>query len=154
MDDRELIEGLNRDLAQELGAIGRSIQQAALARGLDGHDLRVLLKVELIDDVFHALFLADKIAQLGGTPTVEPAPYKVLREPKAMIEYDLAIERRVIQHYQERVNQAAADWALALKTRLEKIIADEREHEKGLLKLRGSKRTQGSGITTAYDTAR
>ena len=37
MDNHELIEGLNRDLAQELGTICRYIQQAALAKGVIGH---------------------------------------------------------------------------------------------------------------------
>lgn len=137
MDDRELVEGLNRDLAQELGTICRYIQQAALARGRSGHDLRVFLKVEVIDDVFHAMFLADKVGQLGGTPTAEPAPFRLFRDPKEMIEYNLEIERRAIQHYAERVKQAAADWALSLKARLEKILVDETDHEKGFLQLLG-----------------
>jgi bacterioferritin len=151
MGDRKLVEGLNRDLAQELGTICRYIQQAALARGPAGHDLRVFLKVEVIDDVFHSLFLADKIAQLGGTPTVEPEPFRSLGNPKEMIEYDLEMERRVIQNYAERVAQAAADWALGLKTRLEKILADETDHEKGFLQLRGRNGdAQVSGLSAVH----
>ena len=137
MDNHALIEELNRDLAQELGTICRYIQQAALAKGAVGHDLRVLLKVGVIDDVFHALFLADKIAQLGGTPTVEAAPCKFCRSQTEMIEYDVEVERRTIQHYTERVKQAAADWSLNLKGRLEKIITDETNREAGFLQLLG-----------------
>ncbi|HYL80344.1 MAG TPA: ferritin-like domain-containing protein [Candidatus Acidoferrum sp.] len=156
MDDRGLVEGLNRDLAQELGTICRHIQQAALARGPAGHDLRVFLKVEVIDDVFHALYLADKIAELGGTPTAEPAPSRLLRNPKEMIEYDLEMEHRAILHYAERVKQAAADWALSLKERLEKILVDETDHEKGFLQLLGQgERTQGrgAGVTAGHSPA-
>lgn len=153
MDNRGLAEGLNQDLAQELGAICRHIQQAALARGPAGHDLRVFLKVEVIDDVFHAMYLADKIAELGGTPTAEPAPFRLLRNPKEMIEYDLAMEHRAIQHYAERVQQAAAEWALSLKARLEKILGDETDHEKGFLRLLGKDGgTQGAGVTAGHST--
>lgn len=154
MDDRELVAGLNRDLAQELGTICRYIQQAALARGPAGDNLRVFLKVEVIDDVFHSLFLADKIAQLGGTPTVEPAPFQFLRNPKEMIEYDLEMERRAIRYYAERVRQAAADWALGLKTRLERILVDETDHEKGFLQLLGKYgETRGSGLPAVKSLA-
>jgi bacterioferritin len=151
MEDRELLEGLNRDLAQELGTICRYTQQAAMARGPADHDLRVFLKVEVIDDVFHALFLADKVAQLGGMPTVEPAPFRILRNPTEMIAYDLEMERRAIQHYSERVKQAAADWALGLKARLEKIIVDEADHERGFLQLTGkTEGGQGASVTAAH----
>ena len=153
MDNHELIEGLNRDLAQELGTICRYIQQAALAKGVIGHDLRVFLKVGVIDDVFHALFLADKIAQLGGTPTVEPAPCKVCRTQTEMIEYDMEVERRTIQHYTERVKQAAADWSLSLKARLEKIVTDETDREAGFLQLLGKEGPRCSEVPAVHGSA-
>ncbi len=136
MKERDLIEGLNRDLAQELGAICRAIQQIALARGTAGHELRVLLNVEIIDDVFHALFLAEKIAALGGVPAVMPAPYpESLADTRAMVEYDLAAEHQAILQYTERLEEAAASWAIGLKTRLERILAEEAAHESGLRRL-------------------
>ena len=135
MKESDLIEGLNQDLARELGAICRAIQQAAMARGTASQDLRIFLKTEVIDNVFHALFLADKIAALGGTPTAEPAPFRRLSDPGEMVEYDLNEERRVIKHYSERLQQATGAWALGLQARLEKILADEEEHELGLRKL-------------------
>ncbi|HSB72414.1 MAG TPA: ferritin-like domain-containing protein [Candidatus Methylomirabilis sp.] len=148
MDDRELMEGLNRDLAEEFGTICRYIQQAALARGPAAHDLRVFLKVQVIDDVFHALFLADTIAQMGGTPTADPVPFRPLRDPAEMIAYDLEIERRAIRHYAERVKQAAADWALGLQARLEKILTDETAHERGFLQLLPkTEGAHGAGVT-------
>jgi bacterioferritin len=144
MDHVELIDGLNRDLAQELATICRSIQQAALAKGPAASDLRIFLKVEVVDDVFHALFLADKIAELGGTPTAAPAPFKTLTDPKAMLEYDLEMERRAIKQYTERLHEADGAWALALKTRLERIIVDETDHEKRLLRMLGKQDEESS----------
>ncbi len=132
MEDLELIQGMNRDLAQELGTIARSIQQAALARGPADRDFRIFLKVRVIDDVMHALFLAEKIADLGGVPNVTPAPFNTLTDPREMLEHELETERHIIRHYTERLKQAEAVWALGLKTRLEKILADEVEHEKAL----------------------
>ena len=132
MHDQRLVEGLNRDLAQELAAICCSIQQAAMATGPDAHDLRMLLRVEVMDDVFHALFLADRIAAFGQTPTATPAQFKVLTDAREMLEYDLEMERRVIRQYTERLREAEANWAVALKARLEHILIDETEHEQRL----------------------
>ena len=145
MNEPELVVGLNRDLAQELGAICRGIQQAALARGTTSQDLRVLLKTEIIDNIFHALYLADKIAALGGMPTAIPEPFLSLSDPAAMVEYDLKEEHRVIKQYTERLQQATGTWALGLQARLEKILADEAEHEQGLRKLldKGGARSRG-----------
>jgi len=132
MEETNLIEGLNRDLAQELAAICRSIQQAALATGPAARDLRILLRVEVMDDLFHALFLADRIAALGGMPTAKPAPFKTLRGAKDMLEYDLDMERQTIQHYTSRLREAEGAWAVAIKARLEKILAEEAERERKL----------------------
>ena len=132
MEERNLIEGLNRDLARELATVCRSIQQAALATGPAARDLRVLLRVEVMDDLFHALFLADRIAALGGMPTATPAPFKTLRDAKEMLEYDLEVERQTIQHYTSRLHDAEGAWAVAIKARLERILAEEAEHEQKL----------------------
>ncbi len=144
MDDVELIQGMNRDLTQELGTICRSIQQAALARGPAGRDFRIFLKVRVIDDVMHALFLAEKIADLGGVPNVTPAPSQVLTELTQMLQHELETERHIIRHYTERLKQAEAVWALGLKTRLEKILADETEHEKAIRGLLGKAGAEGA----------
>ena len=133
MEETSLVEGLNRDLAQELAAICRSIQQAALATGPAARDLRILLRVEVMDDLFHALFLADRIAALGGMPKAAPAPFNnTLRDAREMLAYDLEMERLAIQHYTSRLHEAEGAWAVAIKARLEKILADEAEHEQEL----------------------
>jgi bacterioferritin len=144
MGDVELIQGMNRDLSQELGTICRSIQQAAMVRSPAGRDFRIFLKVRVIDDVMHALFLAEKIADLGGVPNVTPTPFQTLTDPKEMLQHELETERYIIRHYTERLKQAEAVWALGLKTRLEKILADEIEHEKAIRGLLGKADTEGA----------
>lgn len=64
-------------------------------------------------------------------------PFKTLMDPKGMLQYDLKMERRAIKQYTERVHEAGGAWALALKTRLDQIIADETDHEKRLLRMLG-----------------
>jgi bacterioferritin len=139
VDIRKLIEGLNRDLADELGTVCRYIQQAAMATGMAGHEVREFVKAEVIDEVNHALFLADKIVALGGTPAVMPAAFKELKEPVAMLKHDLELERQAIKNYTERARQAEAAGEIGLKVRLEEIIAEETDHAEEILRLLGSK---------------
>ena len=137
MDTKKLIEGLNRDLADELGTVCRYIQQAAMAVGFTGHEVREFVQAEVADEVKHALFLADKIVALGGKPEVKPAPFKVLTDPRAMLEHDLELEREAIKHYTERVQQAEAVGEIGLKVRLEDVIADETDHAEAIVRLLG-----------------
>jgi bacterioferritin len=139
MDKTKLIEGLNRDLADELGTICRYIQQAALARGMFGHEVREFVKTEVADEVNHALFLADKIVALGGTPAVKPAAFKELTDPREMLEHDLELERRAIGQYAERAGQAEAAGEVGLKVRLEEILADETDHAEEIVRLLGAR---------------
>jgi bacterioferritin len=139
MDKAKLLEGLNRDLADELGTICRYIQQAAMAVGLAGHEVREFVKAEVTDEVNHALFLADKIVALGGTPAVKPAPFKELKDPTAMLKHDLELERQAIKSYTERAGQAEAAGEIGLKVRLEEILSDETDHAEEIVRLLGGR---------------
>ena len=139
MDKAKLIEGLNRDLADELGTICRYIQQAAMATGMTGHEVREFVKAEVADEVNHALFLADKIVALGGAPAVKPAAFKELKDPTAMLKHDLELERQAIKNYAERAGQAEAAGEIGLKVRLEEILADETDHADEIVRLLGGR---------------
>lgn len=133
---KKLIEGLNNDLAEELGTIVRYIQQAAQARGALGHELRELLMKEVGDEIRHAQYLADKISILGGTPTVQPAAFEETTDSAKMLEIDLKKEREAVVGYIERCKQAEAVGDVGLKVDLEDFIADETRHAEELLRLK------------------
>ncbi len=137
MDKAKLVEGLNQDLADELGTVCRYIEQAAMAVGLTGHEVREFVREEIADEVRHAMFLADKIVALGGIPVAKPAAFREQQDLKAILEYDLELERQAIKHYAERVRQAEALSQVGLRVRLEEIIAEETEHADELLRLLG-----------------
>ena len=66
---KALIDGLNEDLANELGASILYLYQTSVATGWEGEELREFLSPEITGEMTHAIFLAEKIARLGGTPT-------------------------------------------------------------------------------------
>jgi bacterioferritin len=125
---QKLIDGLNGDLNRELEAVLRYIYHSATATSLLGHELREVLKADIVGEVNHAVFLADKIAALGGEVKIQPAMPKKVRLAKEMLEENAAAERAVVASYTERIQQAEEFGDKGLVIRLEDILAEETDH--------------------------
>jgi bacterioferritin len=134
---QKLIAALNEDLALELGGIVRAICQASTAGGLLGHELRELLQKEVGTELKHAQFLADKIAILGGTPTMSVAQLEVSSDVGRMIDDDIATEWQVAKRLQERAGQAVSCGDIGLMGRVEEMIAEGTDHANALQRLAG-----------------
>ena len=127
-DKKKLIEGLNQDLANELGAVILYLYQATTANGWDGEELREFLEPEITGELQHAIFLAQKISALGGKPTTIPIQHKSPKDVKGIMKYDLKLEREAIESYRERCMQAEEAGEIGLKVKLEELIVDETGH--------------------------
>ncbi|MBI3464424.1 MAG: ferritin-like domain-containing protein [Planctomycetes bacterium] len=132
---QELLDGLNEDMNLELEAVLRYLYHTATATGLLGHELRELLKGEVAGELNHAVFLADKIAALGGEPNINPTMPKPVKNAKQMLEDDIEAERKVIANYGKRIEQAEAFGDKGLVIRLEDILAEETDHAEELERL-------------------
>lgn len=130
-----LIDGLNGDLNRELEAVLRYIYHSATATSLLGHELREVLKADITGEVNHAVFLADKIAALGGEVRIQPSMPKKVNSAKAMLEENAAAERGVVASYTERIKQAEEFGDKGLVIRLEDILAEETDHAEELERL-------------------
>ena len=124
----ELIEGLNEDLAGELGTIIRYNYQAGLAQGPLGEHLREMFRSEIPDELGHAAFLTDVIVDLGGEPTTTPMEFDKPTDPKGMLELDMEMERADVARYSEHARLAEELGEVELRLRLEEIAADEARH--------------------------
>jgi bacterioferritin len=124
----QLIEGLNSDLAGELGAIIQYLTYAAKVTGPFRPQLVQFLSAEIPDEQAHATYLANKVVALGGTPTTTPRPVPETTSNREMLEAVLAAERQAIRDYTERAQQAEAYGDIGLKVQLENQIADESGH--------------------------
>jgi len=125
---KALIDGLNEDLANELGASILYMHQTAIATGWDGEELREFLTPEITGELQHAIFLADKIVALGGKPTTMPKQHKCPKTVKEMLKYDLKLEREAVESYRQRAAQAEEAGEIGLKIQLENLIVDETGH--------------------------
>ncbi len=128
MTKDELIEKLNGDLADELGAIIQYIVYAARATGPYRPQLSQFFLAEVVDEQGHAQYLANKIAALGGTPTTTARPVPLPDGDRAMLEEVVAAEQRATEAYVQRAKDAEAYGDKGLAVQLEDFIRAESSH--------------------------
>ncbi len=133
---QDLITGLNEDMNLELEAVLRYLYHTATATSLLGHELRELLKADIAGELEHAVFLADKIAALGGDVKIDVTMPKRVKSAMQMMDMDIHAERKVIGNYATRIEQAEAFGDRGLVIRLEDILAEETDHAEELERLK------------------
>ena len=128
MTKQELIDKLNEDLADELGAIIQYLVYSARATGPFRPQLSQFFQAEVADEQLHAQFLANKICSLGGTPTTTPRSVQLPDGNRAMLEAVLDAERRATAGYVQRAKDAENYGDKGLAVQIEDFIRDESSH--------------------------
>lgn len=131
----QLIEGLNIDLANEYGAAIQYTYSAAVVSGLYRSALKPFFEEEIADELNHALYLAEKIKSLGGSPTTEAAEVPRPTDVKGLLEAVLKAETDTIERYEERKKQAEELGLTELVVQLEDMISDETRHKEEVERL-------------------
>jgi bacterioferritin len=135
MSKEELLQGLNADLAAELGTVIRYNYQAGKVVGLVGPELRDMLRREIQDELGHAAYLTDVITDLGGEPTTTPKLFDRPSDLKGMLQLDLDLELQDVENYKQRARQAAELGLVELKVKLEEMAAEESAHARELRRI-------------------
>ena len=135
MNKDTLIQGLNQDLAAELGTVIRYTFQAAQCYGLQGVELRALLTKEAQDELGHAAFLMDVIRDLGGEPTTTPKQFEKPADLKGMIALNVQMEADDVTNYLAHSELAGQLKFPELRMKLEAMAADEAGHGRELRRL-------------------
>jgi bacterioferritin len=135
MTREDLIRGLNEDLAAEWGTVIRYTYQAGKSFGILGAELRELFGEEIQDELGHAAFLTDVIADLGGEPTTTPKTFERPDGLKAMLQLDLEMESQDVENYMKQAHPAEELGEVELKVKLEEMAADEAGHARELRRL-------------------
>ncbi|MGH2533225.1 MAG: ferritin-like domain-containing protein [Thermomicrobiales bacterium] len=130
-----LIDGLNQDLAGEYQAMISYIQYAAVVSGPYRPQLVQFFLAEVADEQRHAEYLANKIAALGGDPTVTPKDVPTSRDTREMLEFIRQAEAETIENYRQRIDQAEAAGEIGLKVQLEEFVSDETSHKEEVEKI-------------------
>jgi bacterioferritin len=128
IDQQFMIQRLNYDLAGEYQAIISYNQYAASVTGPFRRELASFFRTEIPDELGHAQYLAEKIAALGGMPTVEVRPVSTHLDARDMVEQVLHYEEQAVHDYTERVRQAEQFGDLGMANRLQTIVEQETHH--------------------------
>jgi bacterioferritin len=134
-DVKELIDGLNEDLAAEYQAVVMYRTYAALVTGPHRPELRAFFEGEIPDELGHAALLADKIVALGGTPGVAVAPVPMAKDNHEMLENALQAEVDTIERYTRRLKLAEELGEISIKVQLENLIVDESGHRDSIRRM-------------------
>jgi len=128
----QLLQGLNEDLAAEWGTILRYTYQSSKALGLRGAELRQIFEKEIPDELGHAKYLTDVVADLGGEPTTRSKEFDKPDDLKGMVELDLKMELSDVDNYSRHSKLAEQLGLTELKVKLEEMAADESRHAREL----------------------
>ena len=129
---KDLINALNEDLAREYQAVIAYTVYSNVLKGAKWMSIAAELKKHALEELQHALIIADQVDYLGGMPTATPKEVKLSEKPEEMLQFDLDNETVTIKNYRERVKQAEGLGHYALAEQLRKIISQEQEHQHDL----------------------
>ena len=135
VNKEQLVELLNGDLSREYQAIITYIQYAASVTGPYRQELKQFFLSEVPDETMHAQYLADKIAAMGGVPSVTPEAVPQETKVKKMLENIVEAERMARNNYSIRAKQADELGEVGLANHLEDMADDESNHLDETLKI-------------------
>jgi bacterioferritin len=141
-DARQAIEILQSVLATEIVCVLRYTQHSIVATGLASESVKAEFAQHAKEEQEHAMQVAERINQLGGTPDFNPdtltgrsaAEYATGADLVSMIRENLVAERIAIDHYRELIRYFG-DNDPATRHMLQSILAVEEEHASDMLDL-------------------
>ncbi len=125
----KVIEVLNKARAMELQAIHQYMNQHYNLDDMDYGELAANVKLIAIDEMRHAEMFAERIKELGGEPTTEPAA-KVVRGQKVeeIFPFDAGLEDDTMDVYNRFVLVCRENGDSATMKLFETIIDEEQSH--------------------------
>jgi bacterioferritin len=134
-DVKVILEMLHGALATEWICVLRYTQHQITAAGINAQSVADHFKEHAREEYEHAMQIAERIKQLGGQPSLDPAKmkkashseYKEADSLAAMIKENLVAERIAIETYSEMIRYIA-DADPTTRRMLEEILAKEEAH--------------------------
>lgn len=126
---KQLIDGLNEDLAREYQAIIAYVNYSQVLKGAAYMNIAAELAVHATEELAHALIIANQIDYLGGMPGVTPKPVKTSEKATDMLHFDLDNENETIRQYRRRVKQADELGEFAIAEHIRDILLQEQDHQ-------------------------
>lgn len=125
----KVIEVLNKARGMELQAIYQYMNQHYNLDDMDYGEMAAKIKLIAVDEMRHAEMFAERIKELGGEPTVEPAAKaKKGQKVEAIFPFDSALEDNTIDVYNQFLLVCRENGDSVSMKLLEGIIDEEQIH--------------------------
>ncbi len=128
METKELIDLLNDDLGTEYRSIVQYVQHIATIKGAEYQALIGELRKHVVQELDHAMALADQIDFLGGTPTVTVPMVPNEPDEDAALRLDLDLEEGQLKRYRQRIEQANEMNLPDVAEALRPLLAQTQDH--------------------------
>ncbi len=123
MDKAHVIEKLNECLRHEWTGVAQYAQAGFVVSGLWREVYSKMFFGNAEESFGHAKLVGEKIAALGGVPTIERNSIKQSNDLVEMLKYGLAFESAAVSLYNEALSVAEGD--RALEVFIEDILKEE-----------------------------
>ncbi len=125
----KVIEVLNKARAMELQAISQYMNQHYGLDDMDYGELAANMKLIAIDEMRHAESFAERIKELGGEPTAEPAAKTVRgQEVEKIFLFDANLEDHTIDVYNQFAAVCRENGDSVSQKLFETVIEEEQSH--------------------------
>lgn len=139
MDKAKIIEKLNECLRHEWTGVAQYAQAGFVVSGLLREVYADMFFDSAKESFGHAKQVGEKIAALGGVPTVERNPVKQSQDLNELLNMALEFETKAVKVYTEAATLADGDRALVVF--LEDILKEEQEGVDNLTRILKDQKT-------------
>ncbi len=128
MASKKLLELMNKGIARELQVSIQYMWQHVMVTGVEGAVVEGIFKEIAITEMKHAEEIAERLASLGGVPTINPDMVVVGSSLEQMLRLDEKAEEEAIMLYRKTIKAASDEGDITTRRLFEKILAEEEEH--------------------------
>jgi len=125
---KELIDGLNKALSDEITRIVTYLNQSFMVFGPSRNALHETLEKIAIKEMNHMELLSERIVGLGGVPTVKSKDMEQTYVVENMLKMDAKYEKEALETYMKIRDIAKKENELATVNLIEQIMLDEQSH--------------------------
>ena len=149
MNTQQIIKELNASIATEWVCSLRYRLHSFMAEGLSSGEIAEEFMEHAEDEAGHADQLAQRVAELGGVPQLDPAGFAALshvrflpgNEIEDMIQIDLEAEQKAVDLYKKLAQKIGMSDPTTRRL-IEEILAKEEEHAYDLFSLLNGRETE------------
>ena len=124
-----MVELLNRGIARELQVSIQYMWQHVLVTGINSVAVEEIFRKTAITEMKHAEAIAERLAYLGGSPTIKPDPIFVGADLEEMLRMDVKAEEEAILLYKQTIKVADEEGDITTGRLFEEILGQEEEHD-------------------------